>query len=106
MKGICNIIGHQHNFRIQLAATLLVIIAGYFFSISPTEWLIIILTVALVLSLEAVNTAIEYMVDHISKEHSPEAGRIKDIAAGAVLIASIFSVIIALIIFLPKILSL
>jgi diacylglycerol kinase len=105
-KGISGTLIYQHNFRIQLVAALLVILAGFLFSISAAEWLVVFITIALVLSLEAINTAIEHLVDHLSKERSTEAGRIKDLAAGAVLISSIFAVIIALIIFIPKILKL
>jgi diacylglycerol kinase len=105
-RGIGKVLRHQHNFLIQGAVALLTILAGFIFSVSPTEWIVILTVVALVLSLEAINTAIEHLVDFITKEHDPAAGMIKDIAAGAVLIASFFSVIIGLIIFLPKILDL
>ncbi|MEI6455571.1 MAG: diacylglycerol kinase family protein [bacterium] len=96
----------QHNFLIQFIVALVTILAGFIFSISPAEWIVILTVIALVLSLEALNTAIEYLVDFITKKQDPAAGMIKDIAAGAVLIASFFSVIIGLIIFLPKIIEL
>jgi diacylglycerol kinase (ATP) len=104
--GIKSGLRRQYNFWIQSAIAVLIIIAGFFLSISNIEWIVLLLTIALVLSLEMINTAIESLVDLVSKDHNPEAGRVKDIAAGAVLLAAIFAVIIGLIIFIPKILFL
>lgn len=105
-NGILGALRHQHNIWIQLVIAALVVIAGFIFSVSRIEWTVLILTITIVLSLEMVNTAIEYLVDLVSKDYHPVAGKVKDIAAGAVLIASIFAVITGLIIFIPKILSL
>lgn len=105
-RGIFFVIRSQHNFRIHLVFVVLVVLAGFLFSISLSEWLVLMLTIALVLSLEMINSAIEYLVDLVTKEHHPLAGKVKDIAAGAVLVAAIISVIIGLIIFIPKICSL
>jgi len=105
-RGILCMTRAQPNFRIQLVFAVLVILAGFFFSISGFEWIVLMLTIAIVLSLEMLNSAIEYLVDLVTQEDNPLAGKVKDIAAGAVLIAAIFAMIIGLIIFIPKILSL
>lgn len=91
------------NFKIQIFAAFLVIIFGLLFQISLTEWCIILILCALVLGLEIINTSIERLCDLISIEYNPIIKEIKDLAAGAVLIVSVISVIIGFLIFLPKI---
>lgn len=93
----------QPNARIHFLATILVVSAGFYFGISKVEWILIVMCVAAVLSLEALNTAIEYLTDLISPEHQPLAGRAKDVAAAAVLLAAIGAVVVALLIFFPRI---
>ncbi len=104
-RGIKIILASQHNFLIQLAMAVLVTAAGLIFRISVLEWCIIVLTIAMVLGAEALNTSIEKLTDMVSPEYDPQAGKIKDIAAGSVLITAIASVIIGLTVFLPKILD-
>ena len=105
-KGILTTFKTQLNFRLHLLAVLSVTIAGFLFKLNPAEWALILLAIGLVLALELVDTAIESLVDIISPDYNEKAGRIKDIAAGAVLIAAIISVFIGLIVFLPKIIAL
>jgi len=100
-KGIRSCIGKGQNLSFHLIATVIVIMAGFFFGISPTEWTIIILCIGLVIAMELLNTAIEKLVDMISPERHPIAGQIKDIAAGAVLICAVTAAIIGIIIFAP-----
>ena len=95
----------QVNFRIHLFVALLVVAGGLIFPIRPIEWLILLLWIVLVLSAEMINTAIELLTDKIYPEWNEVAGKIKDIAAGAVLLAAIGAIISGLIIFLPHILS-
>lgn len=97
-RAVCS----ERNFRFHLFAMVVVIIAGFLTGISANEWTILLLAIAAVLSLEMTNSAIERVVDLVTDEFHPLAKRAKDLAAGAVLIAAIFSVIIGLIIFLPK----
>lgn len=80
----------------------IVIIAGLLTGLAIVEWLIIILAITLVIGAEMVNTAIEYVVDLASPEIHPLAKQAKDVAAGAVLVFAMASVIIGLLIFLPK----
>lgn len=105
-KGIFVALKTQRNFRIHLLVFLVVIIAGFLFKLNPVEWGLVLLAAGLVLSLELVNTAVESLVDLVSPGYNKKAGRIKDIAAGAVLIAAIISIFIGLIVFLPKITAL
>lgn len=98
-RGLGTVMGSQHNFRIHLCITIVVIVAGFFARLSLTEWCIIMLTIALVLSLEAINTALESLVDIISPEYHVAAGKAKDIAAGAVLVAAFTALVIGIIIF-------
>lgn len=98
IRAVCS----EWNFRFHLFAMVVVVIAGFLTGISANEWTILLLGIAAVLSLEMTNSAIERVVDLVTDEFHPLAKRAKDLAAGAVLIAAIFSVIIGLIIFLPK----
>jgi diacylglycerol kinase len=103
IQGLGTIAGSQQNFKIHLIVAALVLSAGLYSGLSGIEWCIIFLTIGMVLSLEAINTALEYFTDLLSPEYSEKAGKVKDIAAGAVLIAAITSVCVGLIIFGPRI---
>ena len=98
-NGIRAAVSEQRNLRIHFAVTALVVAAGVYFELDRIEWCVLALTIALVVSLELVNSSIENLVDLVTKEQHPLARKAKDIAAGAVLIASVISVIIGLIIF-------
>jgi len=102
-KGLLYFIKHERNGRIQMGATILVLIAAAVLHASSIEWLVILLCIGAVLSLEMLNSAIEKLCDMVHKDYHPTIKIIKDVAAGAVLLASIISVVIACIIFLPKI---
>ncbi len=104
-KGIRYLIGTQHNMWIHLTAALIVVAVGFYFSISTVEWVLVSLTIGMVFTAEAFNTAIELLVDKISPQFHPLAGRIKDVAAGAVLIAAVVAVVAGFLIFLPKIIG-
>ncbi len=105
-QGLFYVIKTQTNMQIHLFAMIIVFTGGIFFKISLTEWLFIVLAVALVLVSEIVNTSIEEIVNFISPEYHKKAGLIKDLGAAFVLLAAIFSVVVGLIIFLPKIIVL
>ena len=102
-NGLKILIKEEHNARIHLFIACCVLIAGVLFKISIIEWIIIIFCIGLVFALELINSAIENTTDFISKEKNETIKKIKDLSAGAVLIAAIASTIIGLIIFLPKI---
>jgi len=103
ITGLADLFSGRHpNAIVHLIAVATVCFAGYFFKISTNEWLAVILCFIAVISLEAVNSAIEYAVDLASPELHPLAKKAKDMAAAAVLLAAVGSVIVAAIIFLPK----
>ena len=102
-KGMLILIKTEASIKIQVFIAIVVTIAGFYFNISATEWMVQIAMIGLVMSIEGVNTAVEYIADFIHPDHHPKIGLIKDISAGAVFIASIVAVIIAGIIYIPKI---
>jgi diacylglycerol kinase (ATP) len=104
-QGIALLFKSEANAQIHLLALTCVCLAGWFFEISKTEWLAVLVISALILALEAVNTAIEKLTDLVSPQQNPLAGQVKDMAAGAVLLAAIFAVAVACIIFGPKLWS-
>lgn len=91
--------------RIHLSLGLLVILAGVFFSISRMEWLFVLLCIAGMFTLELLNTAIEKTVDLVTDEYHPLAKVAKDLAAGAVLVYTVYSIIVGMIVFLPKVID-
>jgi len=104
LSGIKELIITQHNARIHLTATIAVIIASILLKISRYEAMTITVVIGFVWAAEMFNTCIEKTMDFISTERHPQIKSVKDVAAGAVLIASITAFIIGLIIFIPKIL--
>lgn len=102
-KGIAVLFKTQANARIHGAAILVVTFAGYFFKINSTEWCFVIASFAVVLAAEALNTAIEFVVDLVSPQYNSLAGKAKDVAAAAVLFTAIGAFLIGGIIFIPKI---
>ena len=92
----------EQNMRIHIISAIIVIIASILTGLTINEWLIIILVITLVISAEMINTAIESVVNLVSPEIHPLAKQAKDVAAGAVLVIALASVIIGLLIFLPK----
>lgn len=105
-RGISYALRTQHNLWIQLSFLLLAVILGWAFNIERLEWLAIIEVSGLVLALEILNTALETFLDTHYPERDPKIGLVKDIAAGAVLIAAIAALIVGLLIFIPKLLAL
>jgi undecaprenol kinase len=101
ISGITRVIKDERNIKIHLAAAFISMVLAYYFKISRFDWLILILTITMVISLELVNSAIEAVVDLASPEKHPLAKKAKDIAAGAVLVAVIASVIIGVLLFFP-----
>ncbi len=103
LKGAVLLLKTEASIKIQFVIALLLTAAGFYFNISTTEWIIQLLSISLVMSIEGVNTAIEEIADFMHPGRHNKIGLIKDIAAGAVFIASVFAVIIGFIIYLPKI---
>ena len=106
MDGIEYTMSHERNFTIEMIFAIMVCLASIYFKVSTTEWAILLITIAIVLALEIMNTAIERCVDLVTKEYKELAKIAKDTSAGAVFVMSLFSVAIGICIFLPKIINL
>lgn len=104
-NGLKVLLSEEHNSRIHLFSSILVVIAGLFFNVSPTEWLVLILCIGFVFALEILNSAIENFADFVEPNKNESVKKIKDLAAAAVLVGSITSAIAGLIIFIPKIIE-
>lgn len=102
-QGIATEFKKGRNFRIQILAGFLAVIFGLILRFTPTEWAILVITIASVLILELINTSLESIVDIVSPEVRPEAKIAKDVAAASVLIASVASIFIGALLILPKI---
>lgn len=102
--GFKTAIKNEPNFRVHLALGTIAAVGAYLLNFSPLEWIILVLTIFLVVILELINTVFEALVDLVSPEIAPQARIAKDVSAAAVLSAALFSVIVSLALFLPKIL--
>ncbi len=100
-KGLWSLVRDEPNARIHLIAALCTIGLGIYFRIEPQEWMAITLCTGIVIGLEGANAAIEELADHSSSEMNERIRRVKDLSAGAVLIAAIASLVVAGLIFLP-----
>lgn len=105
-KGLRWLFLSQPNAKIHLAVAAMVMSSGWYFSLSKTEWCLVVFAIFSVLTAEAFNTALEDLTDLVSPDFHPLAGRAKDVAAAAVLLAAIGAATVGCIIFVPKILSL
>ena len=101
-SGLRVLFKEEHNARVHLVVTFVVIMLGAFFGLSLTEWVVIILTIGFVFVTEILNTAIEHIADFISPQQDVRIKRIKDLGAAAVLLSAITAVVVGVIIFLPK----
>ncbi len=106
MRGVLQVFHTEQNAKVHLLAMSCVIIAGLYFGLSRAEWMALIIVCGSVLTAETFNTAIEELSDAVSSIYDERIKRVKDFAAGAVLITAITAVIVGLFIFIPKICSL
>lgn len=102
INGIISFIRSEPHALLHLIATIIVVSAGFYFNITRSRWIAILMVIAMVWITEMLNTVIEKIMDHLSPDYHPRVKWIKDVAAGAVLVASIIAVIIGVLIFLPK----
>ena len=93
------------NFRIHTVLAIIAIAFAIVFNVSIFEWMAISFCIAFVIAMEMLNTAIEKLCNVIHQEFHPGIKKVKDIAAGAVLVSAVFSLITGLTIFLPKIIT-
>lgn len=99
LSGIRTLIIQEHNARIHLLAAITAIVLGVVFEISRMEWLWVALAIALVFITEMLNSAIEAICDEVTNDQRPLIKKAKDVAAGSVLVAAIFAVVVALVVF-------
>jgi diacylglycerol kinase len=98
-KGIVVAFKEQRNVRIHLAISVFVMLLAYGLRVSALEWAVLLVCIGMVLGIELVNSAIEALVDLVSPEWKTQAGKVKDLAAGAVLIVALMACLVGLIIF-------
>ncbi len=106
VKGLKYAYRNEQNLAVDVGMALIVIIFGFIFRIETWEWAVLVITVGIVLALELVNTAIEAVVDLVTEEYHPLAKVAKDTSAAAVFVFAIVAVVVGIIIFLPRIISL
>lgn len=105
-KGILVLFRTQANAQIHLLAIVLISALGGYLKLAALEWCVIAICIAIVLLAEALNTALEFLVDLVSPEYNPLAGKVKDVAAGGVLLSVIGCGVAWGIIYIPKLLAL
>jgi len=101
LAGIALLLKNEHNSRVHLLATILVIALACYLSVSALEWALLTIAMTLVWSAEAFNTALEYLCDKVSPEHDELIGHAKDMAAAAVLMTAMGAVVIGALVFIP-----
>lgn len=106
IEGIATFFKTQPNASIHAVAAVAVIVSGFVFDVTATEWCMLLIAIALVFLAEMLNTAIEFLTDLVSPDYHPLAKKVKDVAAGAVLFTAIAAASIGLIVFVPKITAL
>ncbi len=103
LRGIWFLISTENSIKAQLFIIFLISLAGFYFEINTNEWLMQTLAIGLVLVAESLNTGIEKLADFVHPDYHEKIGFIKDVSAGSSGIAAIISLIIAGIIYIPKI---
>lgn len=101
-EGLMTAFKRERNLKVHMIAAFLVVVFGFVFQLTISEWMILILTIAVVIIAELINTAIERTVDLVSPKYHPLAKEAKDIAAAACLISAVTSVIIGILLFGSK----
>jgi len=100
--GAVKLITTEHSIMVQASIGVLMTIAGFYYHITSTEWLIQTMVIGLVISIEGLNTAVEKIADFIHPNYHERIGFIKDIAAGAVFFAALTAIAVGFIIYIPK----
>jgi diacylglycerol kinase len=106
LNGLRSLLKYEHNSRIHSIAAIAVIILGLLMKIDLTEWSLLIIVMGMVFITELLNSSLESLADSLKPEWNDLIGRAKDYSAAAVLIAAIISVVVGVIIFVPKLLNL
>ena len=101
-RGCAHVLSQEQNMRVHVLAATAVIAAGAYFRLGIAEWLAVIISIGLVLSLECMNTAVERLADRVSRADEPMIGQVKDAAAAAVLCGAIMAIVVAIAVFGPR----
>lgn len=104
-NGLVYAIGEQKNLKIQIFIAIIVIIFSIILQINKIEMLFVCISIFFVIFAEVVNTSIEKTVDLVTEEYNEKAKIAKDVAAGAVIIASLNAIVVGIIVFLEKIIK-
>lgn len=106
LQGIVVLFKEEQNARIHLCVAAMAVFLGFGLKISANEWLAIVICIGIVFAMEALNSAIENLADHATKEKHPLIKKAKDLAAAAVFICAVSALVAGTIIFLPKLIVL
>jgi diacylglycerol kinase len=101
IAGIIAFVRSEPHALLHFIATIIVVAAGFYYHITDMQWITLLLVIGLVWITEMLNTVLEKVMDHVAPDYHPRVKWIKDVAAGAVLIAAIIAIIIGAIIFIP-----
>ena len=101
LSGLVHAARRERNFQIEVALGLAALAMAWWLQISPVEWLAVVICCGLVLSAELFNTAIEQLADTAGSVRSEQIRVVKDVAAGAVLVAAVVSLVVGGAVFLP-----
>jgi diacylglycerol kinase len=101
-RGLKILIREEHNARVQLGAAVLVIVAGFIFHLTAMEWVAILFSIGFVVVTETVNSALEHLCDYVMPEKHEQIKKVKDLAAAAVLLASIVAAAVGILVFGSK----
>lgn len=105
-NGLKILIAEEHNASIHCFAAICVVVLGIVFNISIYEWIAVLFCIGFVIAMEIINASIENIADFISPEKHNAIKKIKDLAAAAVLVSALISLLIGMVIFIPKIIDL
>ena len=105
VRGVGAALRSEVHMRFHAVATAAAVGVGFYFGITRVEWALVALAVAGVWTAELLNTAIEALTDLVSPDYHPLAGKAKDVAAGAVLLAAIGALAVGLLVFGPYVLQ-
>lgn len=104
--GFSNLIKNEHNARVHLVLTLVVILLGVLLKINSIEWSLIVMAIGMVFIAELLNTAVEKLADFVEPNTNKTIGEIKDYGAAAVLTAALVAIVLGSIVFIPKLIQL
>lgn len=102
--GLATLLAEQHNARLHLLATTLVVALATLLDVSRSDWISLLLVIALVWLAEALNSALEYLADAAVPEQHPLIGKAKDVAAAGVLVCALLALLVGVLVFLPYLL--